>query len=345
MQRRLIITALSLIVLMAIGAWAGWWFFLATYGQRLAASANAEGSEPRLTYSNIERFGFPFTVGIRLRDAEMTGTWGAGQAKLAAAVAEISARPWRPRDMAIQLPEGLGWMTTAPSPANRQSGQALAAEGRAGPDILNASGNTASALWAVELNLQDVRHSLSYANVDPLLADRGRIFWTKLDGPPPAKSEIEIGFADMTFPDGALFGPTAKQADISLTVTGAFPFSGKPAAIEAWRAEDGRVDIRASRVRWGALDVTGAGAIGLDAAYRPSGGITLRLANGDAVIDRLTALGQLNATAAAAAKTVLALASLSAKDGRAAAPVTLADGEAAVAGFTIGALQPVCACE
>ena len=77
----------------------------------------------------------------------------------------------------------------------------------------------------------------------------------------------------------------------------------------------------------------------------PAGGVTLRLAKGDAVIDRLAALGQLNATAAAAAKTLLAFASLSATDGRAAAPVTLTDGEAAIAGFTLGPLQPVCACE
>ncbi len=345
MRRRLLLTALSLIVLMVVGAWAVWWFFLATYGQRVVAAANAEGSEPRLTYTAIERFGFPFTVGIRLRDAEMTGAWGAGQAKLAAAVAEVSVRPWRPRDMAILLPEGLGWVTTAPSPANRQSGQAVRAAGRAGPNISGNSSNTANPLWAMELNLEDVSHTLTYTNVGPLLAERGRIYWTKLDGPPPTKSEIEIGFADMTFPSGALFGRQAKQADVSLTLTGAFPFSGKPDAIKAWRAEEGRIDIRSSRVRWGALDVTGTGAIGLDAAYRPAGGVTLRLAKGDAVIDRLTALGQLNATAAAAAKTVLAFASLSATNGRATAPVTLTDGEAAIAGFTLGPLQPVCACE
>ncbi len=345
MRRRLLLTALSLVVLMIVGAWAGWWFFLATYGQRVAASANADGSEPRLKYTAIERFGFPFTVGIRLRGAEMTGTWGAGQAKLAATVAEVSARPWRPRDMTILLPEGIGWATTAPSPANRQSGQAIKAEGRAGPNISGNTNNTASPVWALELTLEDVNHSLSHANVGPLIAKRGRIYWKKLDGPPPTKSEIEIGFADITFPSGALFGPQAKQADVSLTLIGAFPFSGKPDAIKAWRAEDGRIDIRASRVRWGALDVSGTGAVGLDAAYRPAGGVMLRLAKGDAVIDRLAALGQLNATAAAVAKSVLAFASLSAKDGRAAAPITLTDGEAAIAGFTLGLLQPVCACE
>lgn len=342
MGRRVRITALSLVALMIVGAWAGWWFFLATYGQRVVASANADGSKPRLTYTAIERFGFPFTVGIRLRDAEMIGTWGAGQAKLASAVVEVSARPWRPRDMTILFGEGIGWVTTAPSPANRQSGQAIKANGRIGPNI---SGNTASPLWALELTLEDISHSFAHANVGPLVAERSRIFWTKLDGPLPAKSMIEIGFTDMTFPSGALFGPKAKQADVSLTLTGTFPFSGKPDAIKAWRAEDGRIDIRASRVRWGALDVTGTGAIGLDAAYRPAGGVTLRLAKGDAVIDRLAALGQLNATAAAAAKTVLAFASLSAKDGRAAAPITLTDGEAAIAGFILGTLQPVCACE
>jgi hypothetical protein len=345
MRRRLLLTAFGLIVLMALGATAGWWLFLATYGQRFAASATAEGSEPRLKYAAIERFGFPFTVGIRLRDAEMTGQWGAGQAKLRAPVAEISARPWRPRDMDIRLPEGLGWTTTAATPANRQSGQAAQAEGKAGPNLPAAAGAESAPLWAVELDLESIQHTLTYAGTGPLLAERGRVVWRKLNAISPETSEIEIGFGDMTFPPGSLFGPKAKQADATLAITGAFPFSGKPEAIKAWREADGRVDILRSRVRWGALDAMASGAIGLDTTYRPAGGVTLRIAKGDAVIDRLTALGQLNATAAAAAKTMLAFASLSAKDGRAAAPITLADGEAAIAGFTLGPVHPVCACE
>lgn len=341
MRRRLLLTAATLILLMAVGAWCGWWFFLSTYGQRMAASANAADAEPRLTYSAMERFGFPFTVGLRFKNAAMTGKWGAGEITLSAPSAEISAKFWAPREMTLLTPTGVQWKTTASSPVNIMSGQSVHGEGRAGR-VHNKAG-----IWTVEMDLAGITHKLADKAIAPLRAETGRITWTRLEAPTSAKakSAIQAAFFDMTFPEGSLFGPKAKRASAEFTIDGAFPFSGKPEAIKAWRMADGRVDIQSAQIKWGGLDVTAAGALGLDSDYRLAGGVDLRLDKGERVIDRLAALGQLNATAAAAAKTVLALAALSAKDGRAAAPLTFADGEAAVAGFTLGRLQPVCSCE
>jgi hypothetical protein len=326
MKKTNLITAGLLILMMGVAGWTAWWFFLATYGQRAAASATQEDATTRLEYASVERFGFPFTVGFRFREARVTTPWLDGQAHVSTTFAEVSARPWRPRHIMINLPQGLGYATTGE--AGRITGEAASAKGLA----------TSNPEPHVELRLTNL--IARPATSAPITAKHGLLTWRK---PVSGPQGLDLAFADLEMAENALFGPTAKQADITLRLHGEVPLDGDPAHIAAWRAADGKVDVTSARVRWGALDLLADGAVGLDERFRLAGGLNLKIANGDGAMDRLQALGLLSSEASTVAKAFLALASLSG-GGRATAPLIFANGEASLSGFPIAQLAPVCAC-
>ena len=325
MKRASLVTAAILLAFVAIAGWTGWWFFLATYGQRMAASGAEPTAEPKLAYAEIERFGFPFVVGLRLRDVKLAARFLDGTAHGTAPILELTARPWRPMDIAIQLPYGLGYSVTG---QNRFSGEARLASGTA----------ASKPAPAVALILTDV--SARPPSSAPILARHGRIDWRRK---PDGTAGLDLAFADLTLAENALFGPAAKRLETNLTLHGDLPVTGLPADIQAWRNAEGRIDIDAARVEWGALDLIADGKLGLDAAYRLTGGVNLKVGNGAATIGRLKSIGVLDAGGAIAANAYLAFGAL-ASGGRAVAPVIFADGEASLAGFPIARLDPVCDC-
>jgi len=327
MRNPKLLTALILLVFVAVGGWTGWWFFVATLTERYARAAAEEGSQPRLAFQEIERFGFPLTVGLRLKQASASGPWLDGDARLETPLAVLTTRPWRPRAFDIDLPEGFGYAATGSSPVSGESGPAT---GMAGQDPLPM----------LTLNMQDVL--VRPAGAGPLKARYGQLSW-RFDAADARK--LSLDFTEIALADDALFGPRADRASALMILRGQpSPLSGQPDDIARWRDGKGQVEVVSAAVDWGALDLRAKGALGLDAGFRLAGGLNLQIAEGGGAIDRLTEVGALEAKAAVAAKAFLAFAALASGGGRAAAPVTFADGEAAIAGFPIARLSPVCAC-
>lgn len=329
MKRRSLITAGLLVLFTALGGWTAWWFFLATYAERALATAKAPDGRPAVTIGETERFGFPFTIGLALKDARFRGALGAADATATATEARMSARPWRPREIKIVLPEGLGYAiagsaTTAPVSGKAASGDGMFSFGRQAQ---------------MQLALQDV--TARAANAAPISARHGRIDWRHPE--PSGPQQVDISLADLSLGPDALFGPSAKLAETTLLLHGPWPGDGAPESIRAWQAADGRIDVRRLRIEWGALDLTGAGTVGLDTAFRPDGTLNLELRNGANAIARLEDLQLLTPTAASIAKILVASATL-ANGGKAAAPLIFANGEARIASFRLGPVQPVCVC-
>lgn len=329
MSKRNVLVAGLLLLFTAVAGWTAWWFFLATYAERAAIAATADGAETRLAYGAVERFGFPLRVGLRFTDFNVVAPWGAGKATLDAGVASFAVKPWSPRTVSMTFPDGLGYGATAPSPTGRLSGSARYGEGDA----------AFSGAGIATLRLRDVDASVDQAPA--ATAKYGQLVWRRLDA---ARQAATLSLSDITMDETAIFGPAAESAELRLVVEGDWPTHGRPDEIARWRDGGGRVDVEGLAVKWGALDLTGAGALGLDDAFRVAGGLNLKIADGDAIVDRLQALGYVGSTGAAAAKTVIAVAELQAGGGRAVAPLLFADGQATLAGFPIARLTPVCDC-
>ena len=326
MKRTNLITAGLLILMMGIGGWTAWWFFLATYGQRAITAASQGDAKTKLEYMSIKRFGFPFKVGFRIREARITTPWLDRQAWVSTTYALLSARPWRPRHIRINLPQGLRYATS--SGADWITGKAAAAEGLA----------TSNPIPHVELSLTNI--TARPPTSEPIKAKHGLVTWLK---PTSGPQGLNFAFTRLHMAENALFGPTAKQADIKLRLYGEIPLDGNPENVAAWRAADGKIDVTEARVQWGGLDLLATGMLGLDDGFRLTGGLNLKIKNSHATVDRLQALSLLTSEASTVAKTFLALASPGGGD-RTNVPLVFANGEASLYGFPIAYLKPVCAC-
>lgn len=333
MKKAHVITALALLLFAGAVGWTVWWFFLATYGQRVAMAAAQESTGPSFAFGEMERFGFPLTLGLRFRDVTTSQRIGDGALIATASVLSVTARPWAPRDIAVDLPEGLGYTVTG---SNRFSGQAETGEGAA----------RATPIPVVELRLRNV--SARPPSAAPIVARHGMMTWSRpaaAPETPDAPDTVAVAFSDIAMAEDALFGPAARRVETDLLLHGQAPLSGDPDAFRRWRANDGKVEIRRAEVEWGALDLTAWGTLGLDNAYRLAGEVNLGVANGSEAIARLQDRGVLNDGAATAARAFLAISSLTnGGAGRATAPLLFGDGAVTVSGFPIGRLDPVCDC-
>ena len=115
-------------------------------------------------------------------------------------------------------------------------------------------------------------------------------------------------------------------------------------ALEAWRAEGGVVDLPWLVLDWGALRVSGNGAVTVDEAFRPLGSIALEVAGWREALDALAETGVLDRRSAAAIGLGLALFARAPEGGGAPVITTalrLQDGIAALGPLPLGPLAPI----
>jgi len=328
MRRAHLITAGVLLAFVAVGGWTLWWFFLATYAERIVRSAGAEDARPRLEFASLERGGFPFEIVLRMGDVRATSAWGAGQLVLTAPEAVARLAPWDFNKIRYDLPNGLAFAAEGAAPGQAVTGTAAFGQG--------VASSTPSP--TVTLSLSDIR--AAPATTAPLRARSGEIVLREQG---PETRALDLAFRDIELAETALFGPTAALAHAIVVADGRLPVDGDPAEIARWRDAGGAIRVESAKVLWGALDLDATGVLSLDDAFRPSGELDIGVGNHAALIGRLEAQGLLQAQAGMAAKTLLGISALG-NGGRARAPLLLADGKATLAGFALSRLEPVCAC-
>ena len=106
------------------------------------------------------------------------------------------------------------------------------------------------------------------------------------------------------------------------------PAEASRAALVRWRDDGGEVELRLLAAKWGPLEVTGKGTVGLDRAMRPLGQLEAEIRGHEETLDALAAARQMRRRDARTAKFALRLLARKGDDGRRflKAPVSAQDG-------------------
>ena len=131
---------------------------------------------------------------------------------------------------------------------------------------------------------------------------------------------------------------------LSLTARLSAPIVPMPTATESarrWRAADGRLVIDDAALNWGPLAATGTATLTLDPSLQPA--LTGRIAATGlpAVLDRLAATSAITASAATAARGMLAILSAPTGAGPLSLPIALQDGIVSLARIPLLRLAPL----
>jgi hypothetical protein len=111
-------------------------------------------------------------------------------------------------------------------------------------------------------------------------------------------------------------GDTIDELGFGATVKGAIP-SGKLAdAVAAWRDAGGTIELDNLRLKWGALNATATGTIGLDQELQPTGGFSGAIQGYDQILTALVQNGQMRASDAGLARIALTLLAKAGPDGK-----------------------------
>jgi len=108
-------------------------------------------------------------------------------------------------------------------------------------------------------------------------------------------------------------------------------------SLREWRDAGGRVDVQRARFATGGAHAEVSGRLVLDADGYPSGSLATEIANPAAIVETLSAAGLVSRDEAAKAAAGLTLAAI-AGGGKIAAPLTLDNGAAKIAGVRLGGL-------
>lgn len=311
-KRSLYATAGALVLFLLIGGGTLWWFFLATLGERLidgwARQAAGQGWEVR--YGEIDRSGFPITVGLRvatpdIRYADPDGgrTWRAEALQFRAAV-------WRPRTISFRA---IGAHRLDIEPGEGRLPVIATSETLAGKVYPNAAGDG----WAVDATVERGSAWVPGTESEMLTFDRlGAVVDLPAPGPGRREARLQARVDRLELPREAPLGREIALIEADLGITPMLPAAWTAWALEAWRARDGAFDIDRLRLEWGPLGLAAAGRLGLDAALRPTGRVDARLAGFEETIDMLAVDGNVAERTAQTLKSVLGFVATTGADGR-----------------------------
>lgn len=102
------------------------------------------------------------------------------------------------------------------------------------------------------------------------------------------------------------FGRVIRTATGEVAVSGALPPGpDTEAALRAWRADDGRIELRRLAIAWGPLALSAGATLALDGALQPMGAGTIRVANWRPALDAVGNAGLLDRQALALVRLAL----------------------------------------
>ncbi len=332
-SRPLVIFISCLVLLM--GAYSGWWMFLASglrdSTQTWIAERRAHGHEA--AYGDLVVGGFPFALRLRLNDASYIlnpdgESWAWRGGDMAATL-----RPWDPGHLEFSLGgvhrftyasgDG-GWHT-----ATLRMDEAGDVEGMVGLDraglpwagFLDAEGlevtprEGAPPVMLRRFHFDLRKHSSSEAvgEDDEMAGEGGK---TVVGAIPTMFPTHETAFLRAAFILEGLrlsekaarpFGPEIELVQGRVDLMGAPPQGPAREAAEAWRDGGGTVELAEFALRWDGLDISGDGTLALDGELQPTGAMTLSVHGFATVIDTLVARGVIRPGPAATARTILGL--------------------------------------
>jgi len=324
-----------LVLLLAVGWSAFWWYAARQAETRLAAFLDEAAADGRTVTCDENRFsGYPFRLewrcgaaAIAVDDPDQAFTLTTGGIT---AVAQI----YQPTHVIL---EAIGPVRYAPAGGDHTVEAAF-------------SGAEASIVFGVggperaSLVVSDLTATEKFAGLTNGIVSDGRLEAHVRRGTTADSYDLvaRLDAADLPPVDAAMGGPAPVKLELQATVTGLDPILALPPSerLRAWAEGGGAVDITYARLDRGPTSAKAAGKLGLDADGHPTGEVAVTLAG---VNEFSAALKQGGIAPANVANLLgLGLAMLgkpSNIDGKPAVevPLRLSNGKAAVGSFSAGA--------
>ena len=283
-------------VFVAILAYTVFWFHVKAEveGNVAAWVANQQAAGDTVKYASIDIAGYPFRIEATVSKPVFGHVAPARDWTIQGETLRVIAAPWNVRHIVAyhEGPFEIHYGLAQPDGRRR---------------VIELSGTTdaagASAVWKgrkwdhADLELSKLSLTARGARV-PLTAGHLEFHVRLLQpGAPdgsggidqPGQSEYAVEASDVSFP-GATdepFGKVMQTFNTVLEVHGDKPFGLSIPKIEAWRDAGGTVDVKTFALDWGPLQVSVAGSLALDEANRPTGALTAKFTNYNALIDAL----------------------------------------------------------
>ncbi|HZT50521.1 MAG TPA: DUF2125 domain-containing protein [Stellaceae bacterium] len=294
MRRRLPLL-MAVLVLLAGGAYAAYWFHVARGLEdgvpAWAAEQRAAGYD--LTWRAFSVEGFPLAVRLRFAAPVLAAArpfpYRARGPELLASTSPFDLRTWRvaaPQGMALEAPDALASLEA----------QALTGEVALGGDA------TTITLAARGLDGHGFARSLSAEALEARLSLPAHAH----DGGRAGVLSLQASLRRVTLPD--IPAPLSREVDtlsVAATVRGPWPAGGLQQALVRWRDAGGTVELESLHAAWNGTTLDAGGTLALDAAMQPEGAMTARIAGADKAVDAAVAAGALAPRYAGFAKTVL----------------------------------------
>lgn len=345
---------LVLFVLVAIGAWTAWWFYLAGQVRDRTsdwiAQQAAQGVE--IAYTDFDIGGYPYRLEVQIENLTMSGPRLPGRPAAAIPHVTVLGLPWNPNLVMASLTGPGEFRWTDPRGVEQR-----------------ATANATSAAISVGLERgQPQRLAVSFADLrveattapEPVTARLFEIHARRLNGgeapasgeqspTAPLAAELAIDGENMRIVTGGdqPLGPDIERLGLTLGLAGPLPQTvpgrGQREMIAAWAQAGGTLEISRADAKWGSLDLTTKGSFTVDDQLRPLGSISGRIGGLEPLIDAAVARGQMNAGQADSVKQALNALGFIARDaqGRIPVSVTIQDGKVMVGPVPVGQVGPL----
>jgi hypothetical protein len=298
------------VLVIGIGAYTVFWWIAAGKIEAAAAAWRASVHQQKIdvSWKGARVTGYPLSFSLELSGVEVQDEASVPVVALRAPRLSARIRPWNFHAVSLSAPDGLG-AVVGPSgvplarlDAERASGAIAAAE------------DGGLAVW---LSLYQARAETGIA-----LGARAVHVWATLPARPPASHQDDSlslaaslqGLTLPAVPQG--FSPTVDDVDFGASVMGAFSAGPLAQAATAWRNAGGTIELDHLHVRWGEMEINGAGTLALDSELQPVGGFSGGVEGFDQLLTALVAAGRVKASDARVARLALAMLAKAGPDGR-----------------------------
>jgi hypothetical protein len=303
---RRVLPPLVLALLLLAGGYAGYWFYVAAQLRAglepWAEARRADGFD--IHWDRAAVAGFPGRFRVRLDGAAFKAHEPATYAA-AAPILFLDAKPWNLARWHLIAPDGARLSLsgeTATFDAARLDG-IVALGGAPGTVIHLAARDLAGREDAAGMHIAAVETNVT------LPADTGRTAHDTALG--VALRIIHLALPRPVPP----FGETVEAFSLAATLKGGLPQGPLHQSLAAWRDDGGTIEVQDGSIRWGPLAVDADGTLALDRELQPTGALTARFKNQNAVVDAAVAAGGIRAGDAGLAKAFLGLMAKPGPDG------------------------------
>lgn len=345
---------LGLVVLLAIGGWTGFWFFLAGKVRdgvdNWVAQQAAQGIE--VAYTGLEVGGYPYRIEVTVENLTASGPHLPGRGALAVPKLTVLSLPWNPNLLVARLDGEVLFRWTDPKGIEQRATYNAASTGIS---VGLAGGRLDRFAFS-----GDQPVLVSSAMAGPLSAKTFEVHGRRLEGgtapasggtapTAPLLGELAIDGEAVTLPPDPRnpLGQQVEKLALTLGLAGPLPAiapgMAPRAILDAWAQGGGTLEMTRCDLKWGSLNLTLTGSFSVDREMRPLGAVSGRIGGLDPLIDAGVAEGRINEGQARNVKQALNAIGFIARDqeGRVPVSVTLQDGRVLVGPVPVGETRPL----